>query len=207
MVKKAVGRKFVGSLRFYVTFIDMEAIRALGQWRDYQTRTREKPKPADRIFGVKQDVINDSWNLALRKAGLEKKERKFRELHFHTLRKFFRTQCEISGVPRSFWDFWMGHRGGYLDESYFRAAETEHVKEYRKAIPGLSIETAFIADEKKIASMEAVNVALTEKIVELSDKTADFKARIEALEYELLKAAKPKLGEVEHTRRSLEEKR
>jgi len=33
----------------------------------------------------------------------------------------------------------MGHKGGYLDESYFRAEETLHLAEYRKAIQHLTI--------------------------------------------------------------------
>jgi len=33
----------------------------------------------------------------------------------------------------------MGHKGGYLDESYFRAEEERHLAEYRKAIPHLTV--------------------------------------------------------------------
>jgi hypothetical protein len=33
----------------------------------------------------------------------------------------------------------MGHKAGYLDESYFRAEEHMHLAEYRKAIPHLTI--------------------------------------------------------------------
>jgi hypothetical protein len=42
----------------------------------------------------------------------------------------------------------MGHKGGYLDEAYFRAEESRHLAEYRKVIPHLSIFTTQ-PDEKK----------------------------------------------------------
>ncbi len=33
----------------------------------------------------------------------------------------------------------MDHKGGYLDESYFRAEEERHLEEYRKAVPHLTV--------------------------------------------------------------------
>ncbi|MFQ5950453.1 MAG: hypothetical protein ACE5KH_00040 [Candidatus Geothermarchaeales archaeon] len=35
----------------------------------------------------------------------------WRIIHLHTLRKFFRTECEIARMPRPMIDILMGHRG------------------------------------------------------------------------------------------------
>ena len=43
----------------------------------------------------------------------------------------------------------MGHKGGYLDESYFKAEEEKHLAEYSKAIPHLSIHAAFIEEQQR----------------------------------------------------------
>jgi hypothetical protein len=153
IVRKSKGRKITKG-KFYVTWIDKEAIEALQQWRSYLEKKGKAVRNEDRIFNMSQDAFTDSWILALGKAGLDERKRRNHELHFHTVRKYFRTQCEISGVPRSFWDFWMGHSGGYLDEAYFRAAELEHVAQYRKAVPSLSLETQPESFKQELVKME-----------------------------------------------------
>jgi allantoicase len=77
------------------------------------------------------------WYRILRRADLDQKSVKYYELHLHTLRKYFRSRC--IGVDPSFREKWMGHKGGYLDESYFRVEEQRHLMEYRRAIQHLSI--------------------------------------------------------------------
>jgi len=42
----------------------------------------------------------------------------------------------------------MGHKGGYLDESYFKAEIDKHLAEYRKAIPHLTILTTPIQEKQ-----------------------------------------------------------
>ena len=61
------------------------------------------------------------WKIMLKKTGPAERSHRWFKLHLHTLRKFFRTNCV--GVDSSYREFWMGHKGGYLDESYFRADE------------------------------------------------------------------------------------
>jgi hypothetical protein len=46
----------------------------------------------------------------------------------------------------------MGHKSGYLDESYFRAEEQQHLAEYRKAIVHLSIYEAPLEEKRKLRS-------------------------------------------------------
>jgi hypothetical protein len=96
------------------------------------------------------DVLQRSWTRLLKKAGLDKKSGKWHELHFHTLRKYFETQRINAGVRRPYIEFWLGHKGEYLDDSYFRANLQEHLTEYTKAIPYLSIlETPKISEEER----------------------------------------------------------
>ena len=68
-------------------------------------------------------------------------------LHIHTMRKYFRSRCV--GVDQSYREHWIGHRGGYLDESYFRAEEQRHLEEYRKSIPHLSLYTSEAEEEER----------------------------------------------------------
>lgn len=52
----------------------------------------------------------------------------------------------------------MGHKGKYLDESYFRAEEDRHLAEYRKAIPHLTTYATSV-EEKKMRSKLLVDFA------------------------------------------------
>lgn len=88
---------------------------------------------------ITSESLNVAWNRLLEKAGLDDKSHKWHELHFHTLRKYFQTQCQNAEVNRAYIEFWMGHKGEYLDDSYFRANLKEHINEYQKAIFNLSI--------------------------------------------------------------------
>ncbi len=44
----------------------------------------------------------------------------------------------------------MGHKSGYLDESYFRAEEQQHLAEYRKVIVHLAIYEAPLDEKHKL---------------------------------------------------------
>ncbi len=70
--------------------------------------------------------------------GLAKKSTNWHELHIHTLRKYFRSNCV--GVDASYREMWMGHKGQYLDISYFSAEEQRHLDEYRKIVQYLTIQ-------------------------------------------------------------------
>jgi hypothetical protein len=47
----------------------------------------------------------------------------------------------------------MGHKGGYLDESYFRAEEGKHLAEYRKTIPYLTVYSVSTDDQRRKQSL------------------------------------------------------
>ena len=47
--------------------------------------------------------------------------------------------CTNAGVKTPYIEFWMGHTGRYLEDAYFRGQIQDHVEEYRRAIPFLTI--------------------------------------------------------------------
>ena len=155
--RKFTSRKLGGGGRFYCTFITPEAKQALQQYlKEREAKgekiTAESPLITDAYCTGKFITVED-WQRVyyriLRAAGLDKKSRRWYMLHIHSLRKFFRSNCV--GVDPSYREFWMGHKGGYLDESYFRAEEPRHLAEYRKAIPYLTVYRAEADESWKMA--------------------------------------------------------
>ncbi|MGB9854791.1 MAG: tyrosine-type recombinase/integrase [Candidatus Bathyarchaeales archaeon] len=149
-VERQRGRKFVGKRgvaqgKVYYTFITPEAREELKKYLEERKRAGEKISDESPLIG---DVYHRGksinvldfervWARLLRRAGLAEKSNRWYKLHIHTLRKFFRSNC--IGVDPSYREHWMGHKGGYLDESYFKAEIDKHLAEYRKAIPHLTI--------------------------------------------------------------------
>jgi len=205
-VQPQMGRK---STRKYFTFITPECLKILDQYRNWRIRhgenvTEESPLigsihgigkertlPAKSEFGehVISDTLLVAWKRLLHKAGFTEKSHKWHVLHFHVLRKFFETQCINANVKRPYMEFWMGHSGQFLDDSYFRANVNEHTSEYRKAIEYLSIfETPKI---DKRALRESFVEMLAETNPELI-KTQAEKQGMTTTEYlDLLKMPKP----------------
>jgi integrase len=168
-VERKRGRKFStkrsGSQgRLFVSWITPEARVALQQYlkeREAQGEalTPESPLFTDRYYTGKWISCEDFervWARLLHRANLAMKSNRWYVLHVHTLRKFFRSNCV--GVDVSFREKWMGHRGAYLDLSYFRAEEQVHLAEYRKTVQGLTIYAAAL-DDKKIRSKMLVDFA------------------------------------------------
>jgi len=65
-VRKAPGRK----INFFVTWMMPEAKAVLLDWKNYSGKTGGETGPEDEIFPMKDGVFNNSWILALEKAGL-----------------------------------------------------------------------------------------------------------------------------------------
>ena len=181
------GRKLnIG--KSYFTFITPEARLRLEQYLDERKRSQTLT-PKSPLFSVHFDVRNKSiakpvnrhtfktqWVRLLEKANLLEMDStglKTRYiLHFHTLRKYFKTQCENAGVKSTFIEFFMGHTHG-LDDSYFKPSVKEGLEEYQKAIQHLSIE-----------EYEAAGIRGEVKDLAYSKHEQD--KRIEDLESELL---------------------
>lgn len=169
-VEKAKGRKF-GSKRarssgkMFMTFFSPEAKEAMQQYFNERKIAGEKLTPESPLLTdyahkgefITIDAYARVWNRMLKRAGLDQKGHMFHTLHIHTLRKYFRSNCV--GIDASYREQWMGHKGLYLDESYFRAEESLHLAEYRKAVPHLVINTVPTDLDKlrdKIRRMEEI---------------------------------------------------
>lgn len=168
-VERKRGRKF-GSKRsrsagrFFCTFITPEAKQALQQYLKEreaagENLTAESSLIGDAYHKGKFQTVEGYervWARLLRRAGLAQKSQSWFKLHIHVLRKYFRSNC--IGVDASYRERWMGHKGLYLDASYFKAEESLHLAEYRKVIPYLAI-YALPTEEKKLKSEMLLNFA------------------------------------------------
>lgn len=167
-VERKQGRKFSNrgrsAGRFFCTFITPEAKTALEEYINErkiagEKITNESPLVSD--FAYKGSFLTPNgyrkaWTRLLKRAGLNQKSNTFHILHIHTLRKYFRSNC--IGIDASYREHWMGHKGLYLDMSYFKAEEEKHLAEYRKAVPHLTI-NAIPTEEKKLRSQMLIDFA------------------------------------------------
>jgi hypothetical protein len=208
MRKLAEGRK-------YFTFITPEARRAL---EDYLATRGELDKSAPLFAGLGKTAteplsqyvhnIGRQWRILLKRSGLVKKveNHTFNELHPHTLRKFFQTNCKLAGCRSDLVDYWMGHHsmgpGEYLNDSYLRAPLEAHMMEYRKAVPALTVFETNVASQEVKAEMidlkerlklvEAENVGLKMRQNAVNGSVDALEAvvkRVEELEKKLKGAA------------------
>jgi integrase len=165
-VERKRGRKFSNrgraAGRFFCTFITPEAKTALQEYLTERKNAGEIITPQSPLvtdYNYKSTFISGYekvWVRLLKKAGLSQKTNYFYVLHIHTLRKYFRSNC--IGIDASYREHWMGHKGLYLDMSYFKAEEALHLAEYRKVIPHLTIYSQS-AEEKKLRSQMMLDFA------------------------------------------------
>ena len=168
-VERKRGRKFGskrsrGSGRFYCTFITPEAKQALQQYLKEREAAGEHLTPESPLISdayhkgkfISIEAYEKVWARLLKRAGLNEKSNRWYKLHIHTLRKYFRSNC--IGIDASYREHWMGHKGLYLDASYFKAEEPLHLAEYRKAVRHLTI-YALPMEEKKLRSQMLLDFA------------------------------------------------
>jgi len=90
-----------------------------------------------RIWNTTTGTVRRRWNLALKKAGLDKKDRQTDRYiyHLHTLRKFFRSKANLDKDTK---EELLGH-SSELDRAYRRIDESEKAEKYKEAESSLSI--------------------------------------------------------------------
>lgn len=150
IVKRKPGRKVSRRMKGFATFITPEAKTVLLQYIRHRESLGEKiTEDSPLITSDRQEelgnflssmYLSNHWRRLLKRAHLATKNGgPWHDIHLHTLRKYFETQCVNAGVKTTYREFWMGHKGRFLEESYFRGEVETHIKEYRKAIPYLNI--------------------------------------------------------------------
>jgi len=186
----------------YFTFITPEARKTLEEY----LATREDLKAEDPLFAGKSKTngealspwvhnVSRQWRRLVRKANLDRKIKShtWTELHLHTLRKFFQTNCKLAGCRADFVDFWMGHhpvrQDEYLNDSYFRPELSSHLAEYRKAVEALTVFDTAGETSRRIKELEA-QIAATEK--ERTQEISTLKTEINTLKSMLTVILNPK---------------
>jgi integrase len=177
----------------YTTFMSSEATKLLKQYFEYRKKNFNEQINEESLIVSRKKLSYHAFRLAwwrlLKKCGLAKKSYKFHVYHIHVLRKWFRTKAEE--LTPSIRERLLGHKGGYLDESYFRVTEEQLLNEYKKIHASLLImegpgETLKIAKEQSrvaIATLEALtrNALLSQglKKKELEQKIVELKQLLE----------------------------
>jgi hypothetical protein len=115
-------------------------------------------------LGIKRLMERAIWAQHLRKK-LEPGKKRHPYQTNHSLRKWFKTRCEIAGMKPINIEKLMNHSIG-ISDSYYRATETELLEDYLKAVDLLTIN-----GDKTI---------LQKQVLELREKTKDSEYIIKA---------------------------
>jgi integrase len=130
----------------------LEAAQAIHEWLAYRRRSGEELKDKSPLIReqfntenpftvnsprfVSESGIEYILTHALKQAGV----RKPKEIHTtHGFRKFFKTQCEYSGMRSINIELLMGHNIG-VSGRYYRPTESEVLQDYLKAVDLLTID-------------------------------------------------------------------
>jgi hypothetical protein len=166
---------YAGEDEEYFTFISPEAWRALKQWMSYRETSGEsikddswvmrdlwdtrvaqgrglvtKPKKLTSL-GVKRLMERAIWAQGLRRK-LEPGKKRHPYQANHSLRKWFKTRCEISGMKPINIEKLMNHSVG-ISDSYYRATENEVLEDYLKAIDFLTINDDKLTLQKQVTEL------------------------------------------------------
>ena len=117
-----------GARRIY---FNRESVDAINTW----LKTREGDYN-DLVFGIKVGSFSNMWRRALEKAGLDERDEtsklRINVYHLHTIRKWFRTQIELSGMPEIFRCLLLGLTVNESDEALGRLTKERVREEYIK---------------------------------------------------------------------------
>ena len=166
---------YAGEDEEYFTFISKEAWLALNDWIEYRRSSGEsitdnswvmrdlwdtrvaqgrglvtKPKKLTSL-GIKRLMERAIWAQGLRKK-LEPGKKRHPYQANHSLRKWFKTRCEIAGMKPINIEKLMNHSTG-ISDSYYRATEQELLEDYLKAVDMLSINDDKLTLQKQVAEL------------------------------------------------------
>lgn len=179
-VRIELEAEYTKSKKSRTVFVSKECKRYLVKWlqdregwleNDIKTgfsKMYGKTLDDDRVFALTETSIRVKWNQLLDKVNLGTRDRrtKVREIHLHTLRKYFRTHLAVVIRPDAV-ELLLGHKN-YLNQSYVRFAKDELAKEYKKGENELTI---FESKDKGHDELEKEIARRDEKLAEIEQRT------------------------------------
>lgn len=200
-VEREIGRKF-GKIRetngdgieFFITFGSTKTREAMLNYRKSLEVTGHEggalagpecyvfPASARVNKPMKLTSFQWRWYRLIERAGLTKKSVDRYEIRVHSLRKYFRSRA--SGLDPSTREYMLGHKGAYLDASYFRKTDVELYEEYKQVMDRLEVEVGVAEQEvnalkKQVASLQAQLEERDRKFIEYDRKLAEYQAGVE----------------------------
>ena len=154
----------------YFTFIVPSAFELLQEWMNYRESTGEpineeswvmrdlwdtsvaqgrglvtRPKKLTST-GIKRLINRALWAQGLR---IKLKEGKKRNPYqaIHSLRKWFKTKCELSGMKPINIETLLSHSTG-ISDSYYRPTENDLLEDYLKSVECLTIDSAKVQTKR-----------------------------------------------------------
>ena len=180
-----------------ITFLSREAVTALREWlkvRDAYLKSAKnrnagfvaqgigsvKSVNDPRLFPFDSHGAQAMWRTALKNAGLFSPDEstKRQQLHYHQLRKFFRSQMALS-CPVDIVEALMGHEG-YLTAAYRRYTREQMAEYYVKSegmitlqLPSKEITRVETEIKKEIQDQQSVIARL---VIQMEERDAELKA-------------------------------
>lgn len=199
-VVAAKMKVYAGEEDEYYTFISPSAWEQLVEWMKYRESAGEhitedswvmrdlwdtsfaqgrglvtKPKKLAST-GVKSLVNRALWSQGLR-TGLKASKKRHPYQAIHSLRKWFKTRCELSGMKPINIETLLSHSTG-ISDSYYRPTEMDLLDDYLKSVESLTIDSTKIQTKR----FEDSSLDKDDIIAGLSDKLAIVMSRLEKLE-------------------------
>ena len=191
---------YAGEEDEYYTFIVPSALELLQDWMKYRESTGE---PINEESWVMRDLWDTSVaqgrglvtrpkkltstgikrliNRALWAQGLRYKLKEGKKRHpyqaIHSLRKWFKTRCELSGMKPINIETLLSHSTG-ISDSYYRPTENDLLEDYLRSVECLTIDTARVQTRR----VEGESSLKDDVIASLSDKLMTVMTRLEKLE-------------------------
>jgi integrase len=182
----------------HVVFCSPEAVLTLDRYIQHRKEHGEKIRLDSPLFRDKFDPVKENnetkpspmtapavrqyYNRLLFSIGVRKEKKRRHEFSVHSMRKWFKTRCEIGGMKPINVETLLNHSTG-ISDSYYRPRESEILEEYLAVVDHLSISTESklrgeLEEMRKIKNLEKLN---SDTIAGLSDMVWKLTSEIEAL--------------------------